>query len=67
MRRGKVGPILGAGEEELPARALAPRLGGGRRGKVSLAWGGSLSRSGRPSWGAAPRPPSASAILNSQG
>lgn len=37
MRRGKVGPILGTGEEELPARARAPRLGGGRSGKVSLA------------------------------
>lgn len=36
MRRGKVGPILGAGEEELPARERAPRPGGGRRGKVSL-------------------------------
>ena len=41
MRRGKVGPILGAGEEELPARALAPRLGGGRRARS--AWPGAAA------------------------
>ena len=72
MRRGKVGLTLGESEEELPARARAPRcrahgLGGRRRVKVSLDGGGSLPGGGRPSRGAGLRPPSASAILNSHG